>query len=264
MLRPQAVTATAGALLTIFLGEAASLAQTVGCCPSWQNACHFGNSFRCAPASCTSGTGTPSYASSLVQRELARKMALESSKLAAVAVYFERKLSNIDYRGKLKVARIRARFETEAQIANLKEEYANVIAANRRRAEEWARRSAPQRLSPGEYDAATGSVLWPPLLREDQRFAEDRARIDALFAQRTPSNSGLGSRNHLEIRRTASQMKDTLMAMQVELDGNTYTAVKRFLGSVAYEARFPVQPTLANLAAIQAIVSENREAWDMP
>lgn len=108
---------------------------------------------------------------------------------------------------------------------------------------------APKRLSPSEFDAATGSVCWQLFFQEHHQFAADRARIDTLFTQRTPYNSGASSRNCVEVRKAIERMKVTLRAMQRRLDPATYVAAKKFLTSLAYEARFPVQASPAQVAA---------------
>ena len=108
---------------------------------------------------------------------------------------------------------------------------------------------APKRLGPSEFDAATGSVRWQLLFQEHHQFAADRARIDTLFTQRTPYNSGASSRNYVEVQKATERMKVTLRAMQRRLDPATYVAAKEFLTSLANEARFPVPAGPAQVAA---------------
>ena len=146
----------------------------------------------------------------------------------------------------------------------------------KRRARRPAGQSVPKRLTESEYNPATGVISWPPMLAEDERFAVDRARIDALFAQRTRSDAhpagvppvlpldprgGLAQRprsdvhpagvNSAEIRRTVDTMKTTLVAMlrSGQIDGQTYVAAKNFLQGLAYETRVASDPLQTSIAA---------------
>jgi hypothetical protein len=190
-----------------------------------------------------------------VHQQIAAQLALENS-LRGVEVYFQRRLLNEYYRSQLhhqqrelRVARIRGRFETQREIQSMKSEFADVIEMNQQQAEKLAQQYAPKRLTASEYNQLTGTISWALPFQEYDRFAGDRAHIDALFAQRTPYNSGVMSRNYAEVRKAVERMKAALLAMQGELDGTTYTAAKSFLTSVAHEARFPVQPGLGQMAA---------------
>ena len=231
------------AMLTVFLADSTVSAQGTYRYSSPGSTCRSYN------GSCSRGR-VPSYGSNVysrgmtqVHQQIANRIALENWQ-KGVEAYFERKLANIDYRGKLKVARIHARFQTQREIANLKYEYADVIEMNRRRAEELAQRLAPKRLTESEYNPVTGAIHWPSLLRNDRRFAEARAQVDVLFVLRDRHDSGVGSENSLAVREATNQMKSTLKAMQGQLGGITYVALKNFLSSVAYEAYFASEPGL--------------------
>jgi hypothetical protein len=261
MTRAQTIAMTVATMLILLVAESTASAQ--GHCyqpvfgpagwdsPGWAG---WGSTYN---GSC-SGAHVPSYGSyvpscgmGLVHQQIAARLALENS-LRAVEVYFQRRLLNEQYRRELrqvKVARIRERFETRREISSMKDEFADVIEINQQQAEELARRCVPKRLTAAECNELTGSISWPPLFQQYPRFAEDRVRIDTLFAERTRYNCGALSRNCVEVGKAVERMKLTLRSMQDELDGTTYMAAKHFLSSLAYEARFPVQPTPAQVAA---------------
>ena len=247
MTRSLASSAALVTVLAVVMADSTASAQMCGYSP-YRIAYNPYNDFLHPYNGRLQGSRVPRCGTSLADQQTTGQTPYNKS-VKQVEDYFERKLRNIEYRYMLKPALIRARLSRDREIANIKEEFADTIEMNRRRAEELARRLAPKRLAESGYNSVAGVVLWPPLFRDYHRFAEDRAWIDTMFAQRTPYNSGALSRNCLEVRRAAERMKLTLGAMHGELDGTTYMAAKRFLESVAYEARFAVDPTAAKLAA---------------
>lgn len=115
-----------------------------------------------------------------------------------------------------------------------------------------AHRPDPQRGT--LFDESTGTVAWPSIF-DATHFAQNRARLDALFNQRLQANvssgnraSGLASRNQVEVRRAVAAMKRQLKPMARDLGSSAYIAAKRFLDSLAFEAQFAV-PAQGNLAA---------------
>jgi hypothetical protein len=100
----------------------------------------------------------------------------------------------------------------------------------------YASMGVPKRASAHEVDPNTGEINWPELLQADE-FATYRAYLDSLFAarQRGESNGG-------EIQTTSKQMLTVLKKQAGSVDTGSYIAAKRFIESLAYEARFTPQP----------------------
>jgi hypothetical protein len=100
-----------------------------------------------------------------------------------------------------------------------------------------ARAFGPRRLTPFQYDMASGEINWPaPLLRRE--FNDYRTRLDELFAARTAANSGLGTDNFDEIAYTIENLEHDLKLSLDDLKPAEYVLAKRFLVNLAYEAQF--------------------------
>jgi hypothetical protein len=100
-----------------------------------------------------------------------------------------------------------------------------------------ARDAAPRRLGILQLSPATGEINWPAgLLRPE--YNELRSVLEDVFANRTPSNSGVGSSTEVAATRITAVMQDDLKSQIREMTPNEYIAAKNFLRSLAYEARF--------------------------
>jgi hypothetical protein len=97
--------------------------------------------------------------------------------------------------------------------------------------------AAPHRLTPMQYDRMNHLINWPMTLRAPQ-FAEVRYKLDKLFHERTPENSGEGSTSAKAIADACQQMQDLLKKEINELHPMEYIAAQQFIDSLAYEARF--------------------------
>ena len=86
-------------------------------------------------------------------------------------------------------------------------------------------------------DFITGEITWPILLRAD-RYAEYRARLEALFAERASADE-LSTAGYLQIDRTAKAMLAELKRRITRVHQMDYIAAKRFIQSLAYEVRRP-------------------------
>jgi hypothetical protein len=64
------------------------------------------------------------------------------------------------------------------------------------------------------------------------------ARLETLFAERTPEDSGVGGAGYGEVRRLTRRMRDQLAARAKELSVEEYTVARKFIESLAYEGRF--------------------------
>lgn len=186
------------------------------------------------------------------------------NRLQAVRTYFARRKENIKGRTEVKTARLVAlEEERKARLRSIQTRAANEYAYDEYRRNtlpelrkirqahlgHLAKLGAPKRLATFEYKPLTGAISWQLLFQEYEQFAADRARLDTLFARRTPRNSGALSRNCAEVRKVTERMNATLRTMQRRLDPTTYVAARNFLTGLAYEARFPVQAGPAQVAA---------------
>jgi hypothetical protein len=107
-----------------------------------------------------------------------------------------------------------------------------------KRLAQWA---APDRLAPGQLNRQLGSVAWPAVL-EGPAFNLYRLQLEALFESRSAENSGLGSVNYSEVQKVAVQMRSALQSRLRQMDSTAYMQAKKFIESVAYEARFAIEP----------------------
>jgi hypothetical protein len=109
-----------------------------------------------------------------------------------------------------------------------------------------AKSRVPDRLAEDQYEPALTELFWPSVL-DDAEFAADRAEIDELMALRMLGDSGLGSENHRQITAAVDNMQSKLKARIRQMSTPEYITAKKFLTSLAYEARFA--PSIEGLAA---------------
>lgn len=103
--------------------------------------------------------------------------------------------------------------------------------ATREQLERLAKLRAPEPLSPSELDPLTGQIEWPLLLQQDD-FAENRTKLDQLYAERA-------EKGHLTFDQM-NQVKQVSTAMQYDLKANIdryppqqYVQSKKFLEGLA-------------------------------
>jgi hypothetical protein len=101
----------------------------------------------------------------------------------------------------------------------------------------WAQAGKPKRLSPGELDVVTGKINWPVLLTAD-RYGPYREPLEALFAERA-SAGALPWEALQKLDETADQMLADLKGQVREVPQMDYLAAKKFIQSLAYEAKQP-------------------------
>jgi hypothetical protein len=106
-------------------------------------------------------------------------------------------------------------------------------------AAKFAKIAAPGRLSDVQFDRTTNVINWPGLLR-DPEFAKSREKLDHLFNDRTPDNSGADSNNYVQTTKTCNEMRDTLgkVLRKEKLPAVTFCAADHFIKSLDYESRF--------------------------
>jgi hypothetical protein len=95
----------------------------------------------------------------------------------------------------------------------------------------------PARPAQHQFDRPTGIILWPETLAGDE-FAAQRAQLEKLFGERVAGNFGVGSALYQGVSRATTEMKSTLKEQIRQLDPAEYLAARKFLDSLAYEARF--------------------------
>ncbi|MFH1920201.1 MAG: hypothetical protein ABIP48_09990 [Planctomycetota bacterium] len=148
-----------------------------------------------------------------INRAEARRYELENQ-IRATETYFKMRLMNREYRAELRGPR-----PTPEQMKRL------------------AAAGKPAPLSPSELDSITGEIAWPILLRDD-RYADHRAQLEALFAERASADE-LSTTTYLKIDRTTKAMLAVLKNRITRVPQMDYIAAKRFIQSLAYEARQP-------------------------
>jgi len=95
----------------------------------------------------------------------------------------------------------------------------------------------PRRLTAEQWQPSLGIIHWPAALRGDEHAA-DRARLEQLFAERTPEDGGAGGAGYSEVRRLTRRMREQLAPRAKELSIEEFTVARKFIDSLAYEARF--------------------------
>jgi hypothetical protein len=107
-------------------------------------------------------------------------------------------------------------------------------------------RSTTDRATAYQVDPLRGRIFWPSVLKRDE-FADARARIDELFAQRRSRQAGLGSNFCRQTKSVTLAMRDQLRDMMDDLPPSDYLAARKFLDTLALEAQMP--PRIEGVAA---------------
>jgi len=101
----------------------------------------------------------------------------------------------------------------------------------------YAQAGKPKRMSPSELDSVAGTISWPILLQTDQ-YAAYRSELESLFAKRA-YDGVVGTNDYLQIDKTTKAMLAELKKQVREVPQMDYIAARRFVESLAYEARVP-------------------------
>ena len=95
----------------------------------------------------------------------------------------------------------------------------------------------PTRLTSEQLDPLTGDLIWPIILREEQ-YAAERQQLDKLFSDRAATSMA-----SFDAAQTVRSVTDQLLAALKknikEYRSADWIAAKKFVDSLAYEARFP-------------------------
>ncbi len=153
----------------------------------------------------------------LINREAARSRYIENRAKERRAHFELRRMARADRAARI-ASRRRSRASRESHARNSKV-------------------SLTKRLSIEQLNPVSGKIAWPLSLNAP-RFAQFRNRLESLFANRSVDNSGLDSQNYRDIRMVTKQMKHRLRLHIREYDPVSYIAAKKFIDSLAYEARF--------------------------
>jgi hypothetical protein len=148
-----------------------------------------------------------------VNAEEAKRRDIENRK-AWTDAYFEMRRANADYRA------------AERGPRGTQEDWVR-----------YAKEAAPSRLSPGEIDYVTGKLSWPRLLQLDE-FKESRQELDHLFADRAEKGGSIGPYGYQRILDLTNAMTSALKKNIRNYPANEYLDARKFLESVAFEARF--------------------------
>jgi hypothetical protein len=101
-----------------------------------------------------------------------------------------------------------------------------------------AHSGAPKPLSSSQLDPVSGQIAWPELL-QDKRFDKNRATFDQVFEVRAQYGA-LPSEESRRLQAASENMQAQLKGMIQEVNSMEYMQAKRFIQSLAYEARKPV------------------------
>src|SRR5688572_9361606 len=85
----------------------------------------------------------------------------------------------------------------------------------------YKRERTPCRLATHQLDPVSAGIQWPVAF-ECKCFDAFRKRMDELYAERTPQNSGLGSRNYRDVQAVVCTMRHLLKHRVHELDTAEY------------------------------------------
>lgn len=101
-----------------------------------------------------------------------------------------------------------------------------------------AHESAPKPLSPRQLDPVSGRIFWPLMLQAD-RFQEQRTVLEQAFSLRSQKGT-LQLEEAQQVKRTTQALLTDLRELVQDADPMAYMEAKRFVESLAYEARKPV------------------------
>jgi hypothetical protein len=100
-----------------------------------------------------------------------------------------------------------------------------------------ASQDKPTRLSPTELSNA-GEISWPVLLQAEE-FKVFRAELEKAFAQRA-AKGALGLSDHVKVSETTKVMLQVLQSYVGGVEPMDYISARRFIESLALEARKPL------------------------
>ncbi len=102
----------------------------------------------------------------------------------------------------------------------------------------YSKEALPERPTNYQVEPVRGRIYWPAVLQEEQ-FSEYRAELDGLFAQRTTANIGADGETCRQIQDVVERMQAELRSLTRQISPMEYLAARKFIESLAFEARFP-------------------------
>ena len=129
--------------------------------------------------------------------------------------------------------------QTYFEKRKINEQNRQAEAAKRRGTpEDFARRAqdgTARRLTSQQLDPIYGTLSWPVLL-QDEKYQETRGELDRLFRERAEKRGAIGGEAYLQIKDETKKMAESLREDIKKVSPTDYTAAKKFLQSLAYEA----------------------------
>ena len=96
--------------------------------------------------------------------------------------------------------------------------------------------------------ARWGEMAWPGVLQREI-FDEERAEIENVMNHLAANNSGYGSPSHLQVQEVVQRLTGKLKENMDQVSGSESIAARKYLHSLVYEMRFPLQDSKALLSA---------------
>jgi hypothetical protein len=100
----------------------------------------------------------------------------------------------------------------------------------------FAQAGAPRPLDEKQVSPYTGHIQWPRALT-DPSFDEGRQTMDEIYEHRAKSEGALSRKDYATVQVTTNEMLIKLQSQISEVTSADYLEAKRFLESLAYEAR---------------------------
>jgi hypothetical protein len=101
-----------------------------------------------------------------------------------------------------------------------------------------AQMNMPKRLNSTQLDPVTGKIYWP-MMFQDPRYENYRKQLDQLFVQRETSHGGIGYDTFMQIQQVTDSLLADLQKNISQYDPQQYISMKKFVESLAYEAKMP-------------------------
>gem|GEM_PF-1938065 len=99
-----------------------------------------------------------------------------------------------------------------------------------------AKKEAPERLGPTQYEPFNGRLTWPSILSKPV-FAAHRTALDEIFKKRTSKDVGAETEFHATVRELTDEMQVMLHRRIDFMPPMEYSAAKGFLTGLEQEAR---------------------------
>ena len=104
----------------------------------------------------------------------------------------------------------------------------------------YSKASLPQRPANYQLEPVKGKIFWPEVFQQEE-FYVLRSQLDCLFAQRTAVNDTPGGNVSGQVQEVTAQMHEQLRGKVRQMSPTEYLAARKFVDSLAFEARFPAR-----------------------